>query len=228
MTADEGGLPAMSRIDPTKMDVSTMGLLMIDMQNAYAHPEGTLAKGGADMTVAQATIQPLIKVLTACRAAGIPDFWSIQQHYEQDVSRARHRIPHHTAKRPRPSAIKGSWDGEIVEELKPYVTEDSHVFTKNKFGCFYNSQLETLLRIQGVDTLIVSGLDINVCVETTLREAYMRDYDLIILKDCVGGVYEEWRGPAMVVWDRYLGAVITSDEFIELLHSMIPAAERAS
>jgi ureidoacrylate peracid hydrolase len=218
----------MPPLDPSKLDVSTMGLLMIDMQNAYAHAEGTLAKGGADTSHALSTINPLMSVLNACRQVGIPDFWSIQQHYQHDASRLRHRIPHHTAKRPRPSALKGSWDGEILDELKPYVTEDSNVFVKNRFGCFYNTQLETLLRIHRVDTLIVSGLDINVCVETTLREAYMRDYDLIILEDCVGGVYEDWRGPAMQVWDRYLGAVITSHEFLETLDSITSGAEKAS
>jgi ureidoacrylate peracid hydrolase len=144
-------------------------------------------------------------------------FWSIQQHFDIDSSRTRHRIPPHTLKRPRPAAVRGTWDGEIIDELKPYVSENSEVFTKNKFGCFYNTNLETLLRIHGVDTLIVSGVDVNVCVETTLREAYMRDYDLIILKDCVGGVHQRWREPAMEVWDRFLGAVISSDEFVSLI-----------
>lgn len=216
------------RIDPAKLDPTTMGLLAIDVQNAFSHPEGTLGKAGADISAARATIQPLMRVVTACREAGIQDFWSIQQHFENDAGRARHRISNPSAKRPRPSALKGSWDGEVVEELKPYLTEKSQIFTKNKFGCFYNTNLETLLRIHGVDTIVVAGLDINVCVDTTLREAYMRDYDLIILKDCVGGVYERWRGPAMEVWDRYLGAVITSDEFLELLQAVRSPKVRAS
>jgi ureidoacrylate peracid hydrolase len=203
--------------DPAKIDPATTGLLIIDMQNAFCHPEGTISKDGADVTPVRNTIEPLIRVINACREAGIQDFWSRQEHYDRDVTRIRHRIPPHTAKRPRPASVQGTWDSKIIDELKPLITDESEIFIKNRFGCFHNTNLETLLRIYGVDTLVVAGVDTNVCVETTLREAYVRDIDLIILEDCVGGVHQRWAEVAMEVWARFLGAVVSSDELIKII-----------
>ena len=171
----------------------------------------------------QLMIEPLTRVIDICRKAGIRDFWSIQDHYKNDVTRRRHRLRPHTLKRFRVPSLKGSWDAELVDELKPLVNDRSEVFSKNRFGCFYNTKLASLLAIYGIDTLIVTGVDTNVCVETTVREAYMRDLDVIMLEDCIGGVHEAWHHIALEVGDRYIGAVIHSDQ----LRSVIQRARRA-
>jgi ureidoacrylate peracid hydrolase len=207
----------MTSRDISKIDLSTSGLLVIDMQNAFCDPKGTLGSDGADVGRIQTVMDPLRRVITACRRSGVPDFWSVQEHYEDDATRPRHRLKPHTLKRFRVPALKGTWDAEIVNQLRDLIDEKSEVFVKNRFGCFYNTQLENLLRLHGIDTLFVAGVDTNVCVETTVREAYMRDLDVVVLKDCVGGVHEEWARIAFEVWDRYIGAVIDSEELIQLL-----------
>jgi len=207
----------MTNLDLSNIDLATTGLLTIDMQNAFCDPRGTLASDGADVGAIQAMMGTLARTIRACQTAGVRDFWSIQEHYEQDATRSRHRLRPHTLKRFRIPSLKGTWDANIVDDLKELVTDKSEVFTKNRFGCFYNTQLENLLRLHGIDTLVITGVDTNVCVETTVREAYMRDLDVIVLRDCVGGVHREWARVALDVWDRYIGAVISSDAFIELI-----------
>jgi ureidoacrylate peracid hydrolase len=203
--------------DLSKIDLATAALLVVDMQNAFCDPQGTLASDGADVGMIQEMIDPLAEVISACQRGGVQDFWSIQEHYDNDAARIRHRLRPHTLKRFRVPSLKGTWDAQIVDQLRPLVGETSEVFTKNRFGCFYNTQLENLLRMHGKDTLIVTGVDTNVCVETTVREAYMRDFDVIVLKDCVGGVHRDWHDVALKVWDRYIGAVISSSELLALL-----------
>jgi ureidoacrylate peracid hydrolase len=203
----------LSRIDP-----ATIGLLVIDMQNAFCHERGTLGSDGASMGAIQRILEPLRTVVGACQDAGIQDLWSIQEHYENDATRQRHRLRPHTLKRFRVPALKDTWDGQIVDQLQPLINERSEVFRKNRFGCFYSTRLANLLRVYGIDTLVVTGVDTNVCVETTVREAYMRDLDVIVLSDCVGGVHENWHRVALQVWERYIGAVITSQTLLSLIH----------
>lgn len=203
--------------DLSNIDIETTGLLMVDMQNAFCHPQGTLASDGADVSAIARMIDPLSRVLQACREAGIQDFWSIQEHHEHDVTRGRHRLRPHTLKRFRVPSVKGSWDAQLIDELQPLVNEQSEVFTKNRFGCFYNTNLPSLLAMHGIDTLVVTGVDTNVCVETTVREAYMRDLDVIVISDCVGGVHEQWHKIALQVWERYIGAVIRSEDLIDII-----------
>lgn len=207
----------MTTRDLSKIDLATTGLLVIDMQNAFCHPKGTLSADGANVKAIQEMLDPLSRVIEACQRKGIQDFWSIQEHYENDATRPRHRLRPHTLRRFRVPSVKGTWDAQVVDELQPQMKDQSEVFTKNRFGCFYNTQLTQLLAIYGIDTLIITGVDINVCVETTIREAYMRDLDVIALKDCVGGVHADWHETTFQVWERYLGAVISSDHLLQLI-----------
>lgn len=207
--------------DLSNIEIGTTGLLIIDMQNAFCDPNGTLAADGADVGGIQRMIDPLRNLIKTCRSAGIQDFWSIQEHYESDATRPRHRLRPHTLKRFRIPSVKGSWDAQLIDQLQPLVDPNSEVFSKNRFGCFYNTKLDSLLRVYGIDTLIVTGVDSNVCVETTVREAYMRDLDVIVVADCVGGVHEKWHNAALEVWERYIGAVIPSTELIELIEKRL-------
>jgi len=174
------------------LELERTALLVIDMQNAFCHPRGTLGISGVDVRPAQAVIGPIRELVEACRASGVPVLWSQQEHFALDRSRQRKRLPSHTAKRARVSALSGSWDMEIVEELKPYATDSSLIIRKHRFGCFYETRLDQVLRMLGVEALLVAGVTANACVETTLREAYLRDYDVVAVTDCIAAI-RPWR-----------------------------------
>jgi nicotinamidase-related amidase len=78
----------------------------------------------------------------------------------------------------------GTWGAEFVEGLRPEPGEA--VITKHRFGAFASTGLDQLLRARGLSSLIVAGVTTNCCVETTAREAVMREFSLIVAEDCVG------------------------------------------
>lgn len=195
----------------------TTALLVVDMQNAFCHPEGTLGISGVDVAPAQATIEPVRRLVEACRAARVPVLWTQQEHFAVDMSRARKRLAAHTAKRKRVSALSGSWDMQIVDELAPLVDDPSFVIRKHRFGSFYETRLEQVLRMLGTQALLVCGATTNACVETTLREAYLRDYDVVAVTDCIAAVRPEWERTAHAVWAQYLGILAGSEEVIAWL-----------
>ena len=203
---------SLDRLDPART-----ALLVIDMQNAFVHSEGTLGSSGVDVAPAQATIAPHRTLVEACRAAGTPVLWTIQAHLEQDASRARKRLASHTAKRKRVSALAGTWDAEIVDELADLADDPTDRIVKHRFGAFYETRLDAMLRMLGVEALLVTGVTANACVETTLREAYLRDYDVVAVTDCIAAVRPEWAPTAHAVWSHYLGELATSDEVVAWL-----------
>lgn len=207
-----------------QLNPETTGLLLIDLQNAFLSLDGSLGKGEGEKIQSSRRIIPnVIRLIEECRKWGIQDFWSIQEHLADDRARESHRIMPHTKKRKVPPALRGTRDSEIIDEMKPYLNGKSEVFRKNKFSCFYQTNFEFLLRSKGIDTLIITGVSTPVCVETTVRDAYMRDYDLLILKDCVGYFDEEAQRASLKIMGFYMGWTLTVDELLETF----PVKEKA-
>lgn len=76
----------------------------------------------------------------------------------------------------------GSWDAAIVDELACGPAD--LVVDKVRFDAFQWTSLEPLLRGLGVQELVICGVVTNICVETTIRSAFMRDFPVTLLADC--------------------------------------------
>jgi len=198
---------AIGAIDPARS-----ALLVIDMQNAFCHPDGTLGISGVDVTPAQATYEPVRQLAEAFAAKGLPVIWTRQVHLAKDAARDAKALAPHTARRKQVSALSGSWDAQFVDELAGLATDPTFVVTKHRFGSFYETRLQALLNMLGVKALFVAGVTANACVETTLREAYLRDYDVVAVTDAIAAVRPQWVDTAQAVWAQYLGVLATTGE----------------
>ncbi len=194
-------------------------LLIIDPQNAFVHDEGTLGLSGVNVAPAQQAISSMRRLAEQFKAAGLPVIWTKQIHLERDASRDKKKLASHTSKRKQVSCISGSWDAEFVDEIKHLADDPTYVVVKHRFGAFYETRLDALLKMLGVQTLFVTGVTANACVETTLREAYLRDYDSVAVTDAIASVRPEWIDTAHAVWAQYLGALATEVEVLDWLET---------
>ena len=195
------------------LDISKSALLAIDLQNAFCHPEGTLGISGVDVTRAAAIASPVRYLAKRFREAGAPVFWTLQEHLEPDFRRGRKVLAAHTAKRKRVAALAGSWDAAFVDEVADIArAEPENIIRKHRFGAFHETRLQIMLEMHGVSTLFVVGATTNACVETTIREAYLRDYDIVAIDDCIAGVRPEWEDTAKAVWKQYFAVLVESQE----------------
>jgi ureidoacrylate peracid hydrolase len=96
-------------------------------------------------------------------------------------SRPFYRQPAETA---RPFA-RGSWGFELIDALRPGLSD--LVLDKPRYSAFYETPLEVTLREKDVDTLLLAGTTTNCCVDSTMRDAYYRDFNVIVVSDCVAG-----------------------------------------
>lgn len=196
------------------IEPSEAALLVIDVQNAYCSPDGTLGKSGVDMTSLVAIEEPVRRLVEGCRALGIPDIWTEHGNLLVDKARDRHKITPHTKKRVTISCQPGTWDAEFISGLSGLASTATFVVKKYRWGAFYGTSLSPLLSSLGTKMLILAGSTANACIETTAREAYMRDYDVVFAADAIGSVREDWYVAARKVWEHYIGSVTTVDEIL--------------
>jgi nicotinamidase-related amidase len=107
-----------------------------------------------------------------------------------------------------PHAVKGSWGAEIIDELKP--EKGDFRVLKRKYSAFQGTDLDMLLRELKVDTLILTGVVTDICVQHTAADAFFRSYKIIIPKDCVEAVDASTQDTAIKFLRKTYGCEITT------------------
>lgn len=183
-------LPA--RPEPLRIDPASSAVIVIDMQNAYASPGGYVDLAGFDITGAAGVIGRIGQVLDTARAAAIPIIF-LQNGWDGDYVEAGgpgspnwHKSNALKTMRARPDLAgqllaRGGWDYELVDALAPQPGDIR--LHKTRYSAFFNSQLDSVLRARGIRTLIFVGIASNVCVESTLRDAFHLEYFSVMLDD---------------------------------------------
>ena len=192
------------------LDIRKTALIVIDMQNAFCHKEGTLGISGVNTDRLGSVVAPLRKLIERCQAVDVPVLWTVQEHFPTDHRRGRKRLPSHTSRRKRVSALAGTWDAEIIDELKTLASNPTFIIRKHRYGAFHETRLHMVLQMLGAEALLIAGLTTNACVETTIREAYLRDYDVVGVTDCISGVNPKWEAAALEVWHQYFAETCSS------------------
>ena len=214
-------LPA--RPEPIPVSVSQTAVIVIDMQNAYASPGGYLDLAGFDISGADRVIRNTKGVLEVARAAGMPVIY-FQNGWDADYVEAGgpgspnfHKSNALKTMRERPELqgtllAKGTWDYELVEELKPQPGDI--VLHKTRYSGFFNSQLDSTLRSRGIRNIVVVGIATNVCVESTLRDGFFLEYFGIVLEDATHQAGPEFLQQAAIYnIEKFFGWVSSVADF---------------
>ncbi|MCX8205457.1 MAG: cysteine hydrolase [Candidatus Nezhaarchaeota archaeon] len=165
-------------------------VLVIDMLNDFV--EGSLKLPGAEGLVPN-----IKKLLEAARQRGVPIVYVCDAHLEKVDRQLELWGPH---------ALRGTWGAKVVSGLEPL--KGDFVVEKRRYSGFYETGLDLLLRELGVDTLILTGVATEVCVQHTAADAYYRGYRLVVVEDCVKGVSEEAHRAGLEAMKRLYGAKV--------------------
>ena len=169
---------------PEEFVGSCIALLVIDMQNAYCHRKGAVALAGTNIQSVRDAIPQVGRLVESCRRFGMPVIWTLMEQYADDARKRSRDIPAHVqSRRNTPFCVKGSWDAELIKELRPLLIERDHVIRKQEYSAFYNTNLEVLLKISGVSHLVVCGVATHICVESTIRDAFYRGLEVMLVED---------------------------------------------
>jgi ureidoacrylate peracid hydrolase len=124
----------------------------------------------------EALLGPQRRLIAAGRRAGCPIVFLVDSH-RPNVRQDREwlkRTPH---------CVEGSWGARVIEDLDPQA-DDLYVI-KRRYSGFFNTDLDLTLKDLGVDTVVVAGVVTNICVRSTVHDAFFLGYRVVVPEDCV-------------------------------------------
>lgn len=203
------------------LDPARTAVLAIDLQVEFLSSDGYFARKGYDPAPLRAVIEPVKRLTEAARDAGCLVIWT-RQGYRADLADAssydrwRARRAGIDLKRGDVgSVLRGSPGYDIVPELTP--SPGDVIVDKTANGAFYQTDLELVLRAQGITHLIFSGCTTDVCVHTTLREAVDRKYQCLLVQDACASADAYAHAAALhmvTVEDGVFGVLATLDDVL--------------
>ncbi|MEZ5803967.1 MAG: isochorismatase family cysteine hydrolase [Rhizobiaceae bacterium] len=152
------------------LDPATVAVVVVDMVNDFCKPGGLMVLPGYERLV-----PPQLQVIEAAREHSVPVIWV------HDAHRANVRQDREWLKR-TPHCVENTWGVEIIEDLgaKP---EEIHVI-KRRYSAFFQTDLDLTLKDMGVRQLVVFGVVTNICVRSTVHDAFFNGYEVVVPQDC--------------------------------------------
>lgn len=214
-------LPA--RPEALRLAPEHTAVIVVDMQNAYASKGGYVDLAGFDISGAAGTIGKIATVLDTARAAGVQVVF-LQNGWDPAYREAGgpgspnwHKSNALKTMRQRPELAgtllaRGGWDYALVDALTPQPGDIA--LQKTRYSAFFNSQLDSTLRARGIRTLIFVGIATNVCVESTLRDAFHLEYFGVMLADATHHLGPpEMQAASVYNVEKFFGWVSTTADF---------------
>jgi ureidoacrylate peracid hydrolase len=198
------------------------GLLVVDMQNGFVSKEGSYDLLGMNTEEYRKIIPKTKELIDFCRANLIPVFFTeaVREPSGIDLLTRVHRLlPVTREERLKvPICVRGTWDAKTIDEIKP--TDTDHVVIKRRDSAFQDTELRVWLQSEGINTLIICGVDTSICVETSLRDAFNIGYDVILISDATAsGISKHYETTLERVRDYY-GLVMTVERFFRIVNSL--------
>jgi ureidoacrylate peracid hydrolase len=221
-----------ARPEPLMLAPARTAVIVVDLQNGYASKGGYRDLRGRDISGTETVVANTNRILKAARTAGctvvlLQNGWQPGLRDAGGVDSPNwHKSNPLRLMREQPQLCdkiltKGSWDFALVDSLS--VEQSDLIIHKTRYSGFTGTNLDSLLRERNIRTLVVTGIASNVCVESTIRDAFFREYFCVLVHDAT-----QQSGPAYiqdaVIYnvETFLGWVSSTDAVCRAFQSALP------
>ena len=202
-------------IDPAKA-----AILVVDVQNDYYTPRGAVS-AGHDRRLLDSTVGPQVRLLEEAKEAGVLVVFIhatvMPGHVDESPARL-HRKVRSLSTYAIPDldwVMEGTWGHQVIDELKQVAPDATQVFKSRNNG-FVNTNLDLVLRSNGIDTVVFTGMATDGCVAATARGAEEHGYQCLVARDCVGSLKPDLHEYALKVLASRM-EVLDSEEILRRL-----------
>jgi ureidoacrylate peracid hydrolase len=192
-------------------------LVVVDMQNDFVSPKGKMAAFGFEIGCVRDSIPAIQRLLSQARGLG----WMVI-HTAMINELEQNPLSWYRFWGEPSMTIHGTWGAQHIEELRPLPGET--VLPKYTYGAFIGTNLDTMLRRAGIETLVVAGTDVNICAGNTIHQGFALGYDIVAVADCLqcfsrkGREHaEQLRQAGLYVIENHVGLVAGSADLLETM-----------
>jgi nicotinamidase-related amidase len=215
----------MSAIADLRLPLHATAFVCVDFQNDFCSAGGFFDQAGHDVAPCAAALERTAVVAAACREAGVPVV--LTRTVRTDAPQRLLRPSRHPGDETRETAAAASlgndrylpdaWGTQIAPPLAGHAGDV--LVEKPRQSPFFRTGLENELRARGVEVVVVAGVTTNCCVDSTIRDASMRDFDVLVLDDCVAafGAERHLHTATLENASRFFGVVTSSADFLAAL-----------
>ena len=189
-----------AKTDAITFDPSSTAVLVVDMLKDFFSDGGAMVLDGGDVLY-----EPHRELLGAARDKGIPVFW-LNQDLPPDDSLFQTRAVH---------CLSGTWGAEIVDEIP--VDASDIIISKRRYSGFFQTTLDLNLRERGIDTVIVTGVVTNICVRSTVHDAFFLSYKVLVPEDLVMATSDQAQEVTLYDIETHYGDVTNLKQVMTVL-----------
>jgi ureidoacrylate peracid hydrolase len=187
-------------------------VVAVDLQNDYCHPAGVFHRAGLRLGDSDAIVANVNRLTRAARSAGAPVVWvTMVWERREDLGLLAERSPFLRDEGLR----RGTWGAQLLEGLD--VQPGDWRVEKKRFSAFYATSLDQDLRAENVGRLFLAGVRTDFCVESTVRDAFFRDYDAIVVADAVAGYIPRFHESSLTLMGTVFARIMDTESAIALL-----------
>jgi ureidoacrylate peracid hydrolase len=193
----------------TELEPGRCLLAVVDYQNDFCHEDGAISRLGQDVSAARALLPRLETLIGAARAAGVPRVFVRVAHSEwtdAPVWHARGAMGSILDVTAIPVAREGTWGAELYAfEPQP----DELVLTKHRYSAFAHTPLRLVMQARGATHIVLAGVQTNVCIHGTARDAVQDGFVPVVVEDCCAAGTELEHQTALADIGQRMGTVTT-------------------
>jgi len=208
-----------------KVDPRITALVVIDMQNDFCHPDGYFGKRGGDLSAVGPAVAKIEALVAEARRLDMLILW-VRAHYDDiNTGAAMADAFKRSGGDGEERLVAGSWGADWLEGLRPNEAPNEAIVSKHRYSAFYDSPIDLLLRSNAIENIVVTGTSTDVCVESTVRDAFFHDYFVVVPADAACA-RPEAHETSIKVMERVFGTAPSTAEVLALWKTADPKGPR--
>lgn len=188
-----------------KLDSKRAAVVVVDMINEFCKPGGKMVLPGYEKLVPYQ-----LSVIEAARDSNVPVVW-VRDSHRRNLRRDREMLKR------TPHGEEGTWATEVTEDLGQ--RSDEFVVLKSRYSAFFQTDLDLLLKDMVIDQIVVFGVVTNICVRSTVHDAFFLGYEVVVPRDCCAATGPREQESTLYDISTHFGIVSDAQSVVAALSS---------